>query len=176
MSKHLSGLKIPLHHFQRETCKQQQKLTMNITRWRWSGRLGPACGFQFTGRCGNWRPRTMWTTSLEVWAWAWAWRVGLETLSAELLRIEGVAQGFAVSQWLSQETKISFSHLPRSPCGEAKGLNCYKYPACEGPSGALSLTCSPRPLSAVPQNVDIFVYGYLNDYSNSDHQIYWSEL
>lgn len=52
----------------------------------------------------------------------------METLSAERLRIEGVAQGFAVSQWLSRETKISFFHLPRSLCGKAKGLNCYKAP------------------------------------------------
>lgn len=60
--------------------------------------------------------------------WVWAWRVGLETLSAELLRIEGVAQGFAVSQWLSPETKISFSHLPHPLCCETKGLNCYEAP------------------------------------------------
>lgn len=174
MSKHLSGLKIPLRHFQTEPCKQQQKWMMIITRCQWSGRLGPACRSQFTGRYRNWHTRTMWTKSFEVWVWAW--RVGLETLSAELLRIEGVVQGFAVSQWLSPETKISFSHLPRPLCCETKGLTCYKAPHMWGPSGAPSQICSPWPQSAVPQNVDIFVYGCLNDYSNSDHQIYWNEL
>lgn len=97
MSKHLSSLKIPLS-LQTDSCKQHQK-RMIIARRQWSGKPGPARRSQFTGRYGNWQTRTMWTKSLEVWVWVW--RVGLGTTSAELLRIEGVAWGFAVSQWQS---------------------------------------------------------------------------